>query len=162
MTNKIVCIDTNILIWGIMKKSSSSQSNMIDVATSFFDYMDKNKYNLVLPSLVVSEILVVEPIDKQREILNILKKSFIIKEFSESTALKMAELYQNKYKDYKDFCKQEGIRKEKMKFDMAIVATAVESNCTCIYSHDPDIQKFANGIVEVKKMPSIMNQSTIL
>lgn len=38
-----VCIDTNVLIWGIKGEHSTGQNDMVSKAQRFLDYLDRQK-----------------------------------------------------------------------------------------------------------------------
>jgi predicted nucleic acid-binding protein len=156
-----VCIDSNIIVWGLKKTSSDSQVHMIERAESFFEYLDKNKFDVIIPSIVITEILMPEPLDTHSKYLEIFKNKFIIGNFDARVASKCAELMHNKYSDFQHFRKENNIRKDKMKFDFAIVATAIEYGASCIYSHDPHLKSFAENLINVIEMPIFPKQLTI-
>ena len=57
----IVCIDSNIVIWGIKQQESES---MIERALGFFEWCDKEKHAVMIPSIVIAEILAPETQEK--------------------------------------------------------------------------------------------------
>lgn len=58
----LVCLDTNIVIWGILEQSHSSQQEMIGRAKLFIENLTKSKARMMLPSPVVTELLLNVPI----------------------------------------------------------------------------------------------------
>ena len=159
--NKPVCIDSHLIIWGIKKEASKGQEHMIEKAENFFKYMDSERIEIILPSIVVAVILSPETAEKRTEYLRVLTKSFRICDFDLLSAKKYAELLHVKLPDIKEYRTNNSIRNDKMKFDYAIVATAIVNNASCIYSYDPHLSKFANGIIEIKEIPPIPKQSVI-
>jgi hypothetical protein len=45
-----------------------------------------------------------------------------------------------------------------LKADCMIVATAVAQGASCIYSHDDNLAGFANGQIDVRRMPDLASQ----
>ncbi len=81
-------------------------------------------------------------------------------DFSLSASKKYAELL-NKRIDFKEYKKENDLRKDKMKFDFAIVATALVNNADCIFSYDPHVKNFGNGLIEVKELPDMATQISL-
>lgn len=159
--NKPVCIDSHLIIWGIKKQASEGQEHMIEKAENFFKYMDNERIEIIIPSIVVAEILTPEDETKRAEYSRILTKSFRICDFDLLASKKYAELLSTKLSNVKQYAQDNGIRKDKMKFDFGIVATAIVNNASIIYSHDPDLTKFASGLIDVRTMPSIPQQTSM-
>ena len=153
--NKPYCIDTNIIIWGIKRQASEGQREMIVKAENFFKYCDDSKIEIIIPTIVIAEVLSVEPKENQIKYLKVFNDSFRVCDFDVPSAMKCAELLQINYSDLKELIKNEGIRKDKMKFDFAIIATEITNNASCIYSNDPDLERFAKNLIEVKDLSSI-------
>ena len=55
----VVCLDTNIVIWGVLKqKRDPNQQSFVDKSTALVKYLVKSKDIVLLPSVVVGELLV--------------------------------------------------------------------------------------------------------
>ncbi len=40
---KLVCLDTHVIIWGIVKQATPGQENMIQKAKNLFEFLDQIK-----------------------------------------------------------------------------------------------------------------------
>jgi len=55
-----------------------------------------------------------------------------------------------------------GRTKAELKIDSLIVATAISQKAECIYSHDDGVKAFAQDYIEVKEIPFIPRQTSML
>ena len=157
----IVCLDSQIVIWGIKNQSSPEQVAMIEKTREFLDQLAEKGIQILMPTIVIAEILIPEPLDNQISILNIITKNFIIGDLTIPIAQKFARLF-SANKNLQDLLKeQENLRKDKMKFDHIIVATALHYGASCIYSYDLHLKSFANNKIEVREIPEISKQNTL-
>lgn len=58
-----VCLDTNILIWGIQNKASAGQEQMLERTRLFLKDLDESKAKIIIPSLVIGELLLTRQIN---------------------------------------------------------------------------------------------------
>jgi hypothetical protein len=151
----IVCIDSNIIIWGIKKQITAGQEadRLIERAEYFFKWVDADKIDVLIPSIVLAEILAPEPENLRAEYYNILSKNFIIVNFDERTAFKYAQLVHGRFDELKKAAIEADISRNKMKIDHMIVACAMVNNANCIYSHDNGLKKFAADRIDVRELP---------
>lgn len=157
----IVCIDSHVFIWGIKKQPRPEQVEMVERTEKFFDWADKNKVQIIMPSVVIAECLIPEATDTHAAYLEAIHEIFIVANFDERAALIYAEIAGSKWGDLKALASDNGIRREKMKLDHMIVACAIANGATAIYSTDPDVIRFGKGVIEVKEIPYYPIQNTM-
>jgi hypothetical protein len=145
-----VLIDSNVIVWGIKKKPTEGQENMIELAERWFDYWTVQKIDVLIPTPVLTEILSDEPPEKVAEYLRIINKSYIVCDYDVRVAKKAAELIQARYPELKQYRSENNIRRDKMKFDHIIVACGIVYNVDCIFSNDPHLGSFAGDLIPVK------------
>lgn len=157
---KIVCIDSQIFIWGIKRQAIESQRHLIPIATNFIDYLSENNNKILLPTPLITEILSPVPPTEHKSILDLLDKRFMIAPFDNIASLKCAELMNNilTNNELKEYREANSVPKNKIKFDCMIVAIAITKRATCIYSEDPDIKKFSAEQIPVLPLPNIGKQ----
>ena len=153
MPSEIVCFDSQIVIWGVKKFAEQSQLSMIEKTERFIESLDKEGIEVMLPMVVVTEILSREPFEKQVAILQVLQESFILKNYDSQIALECANLLRKNWDEIIDVRDETNVRKDKLKFDHIIIATAIASGCSCIYSYDPHMIKFGKGVIDVREIP---------
>ncbi len=158
----IVCIDSQIFVWGIKKDSTAGQEDMIPKAEFFFKWVDEHKHNLLIPSIVVAEVLAPEPIEKYNDYLQIINQNFIVVNFDSRAATKYAQLLNGKFDNLKELAKENGIRREKMKFDHIVIACALIGKAKCIYTFDKGLKTFATGLIDVKELPPLPSRQADL
>ena len=155
-----ICIDSQIVIWGIKKQGDG---DMVEIATHFFKWADEHNHQIVIPTIVVGEVLSPEPAAKRAQIYNELENGFIIAPYDALCALRYAELIHNKGIDViKDEIKEIGISRQKMKCDYLIIATALATQSNCIYSYDDGVTKFSKGVIDVRELPPLPPKQNLL
>ena len=48
--------------------------------------------------------------------------------------------------------------RDRVKFDLQIVAIAAVNNADCLYTYDEGLSKFAKGFVAIKQMPDLRDK----
>ena len=157
---KLVCLDTNVLIWGIKGLATSGQEDMISRAKIFIDTLNDDKeLTILIPSIVIAEYLLPIPHQEHANIINVFNSSFIIAPFDAFAASKFSIIW-NTHKPSQEVEKlvKNGFTKTELRADSMIVATAVARKAECIYSHDNGVKNFAKGFIDVREIPFIPKQ----
>lgn len=159
--SKLILLDTQIIIWGIRGVASDGQEYRIGRAKAFVEWLSENEYKLLLPVPQLAEIMCGVPPEQQPAIRAYFDKRFRIVPFDEMAAAKCAELMYHSFtnSELKEYRKNHGVPRQKMKFDCMLVAIAITRGASKIYSEDPDLKKFANGQIDVVPMPNILPQT---
>ena len=126
----IVCIDTNILIWGIKKQATEGQENKIDQAERFLKHLDSKGNDIIVPSLVVAELLMNIPNEQKGILLNKISKSFRIVAFDTISATLYSTIWFDLNRDNKELINKSQLKNE-MKIDCMIIAIAKTNNAEC-------------------------------
>lgn len=148
----ICCIDANVYIWGVKKQGDI---DMIERAQHLFKWMDDNKHQVMLPTIVLAEILAPEPLEKHPVIMEVVTKNFIVADFDLRASSRYAILFMNKIEALKKIAAENDIDNQKMKVDHLIVATALVGGANCIYSHDRGLKTFGQRHIDVKDLPDL-------
>lgn len=150
----LICLDSHILIWGIKGECKPGEERMIAQAKKFLQWLDEEKKNIIIPSIVISELLLPVPVDEHSKLLNLIQKKFIVSSFDSLAAQAFVRIWQEKKKDgsVERLKRDYKLTRSHLKVDCLIVAIAFANKVDCIYSHDEDMQKFAEGFVSVKPM----------
>ncbi len=154
----IYCIDSQIFIWGIKKQCTEGQENMIERALHFFKKADEDGHHILIPTVVIAEILAPEPKETYPEYMKVITENFMIGEFNTLCAVRYANLLHNKFNDLKQFAHDNGIRREKMKTDFMVVATALAYNANVIFSNDKEVISYSKGLIPANNLPKISDQ----
>lgn len=155
-----VCLDTHILIWGIKEEATPGQELMIPKAKLFLKWLDDNKIKAIIPSVVISELLLPVPPELHNQVTDIFDQKFIVAPFDTAAASCFAKIWQSKNNDKTIQRLKYDYRttKAELKTDCQIVAIAVSRKASCIISYDKKLTKFAEGYIEVKLIPDIPEQ----
>lgn len=159
----LVCIDSQIFIWGIKRQSKPDQKNMIELAVRFIDKLSREDAKLLLPVPMMTELLSPVPVSDHASIISLMDKRFLIAPFDNLAAIKCAELLHTvaNEKDIQEYKENHSIPKAKIKYDCMIAAIAITRRASIIYSNDADLKKFACGQINVVPMPLIPVQTDL-
>lgn len=159
---EIVCLDTNILIWGIKQQANPKQEHMISRAKDLIHTLEKSRSQVIIPSLVLAELLMPVSEADYGKLFAELNRTFMIVPFDAQAAFHFATLWkQHKQKQPAAIGENKPTR-AKMKTDFMIVATAISRKADCIYSSDSDVENFAKGYLEVRKLPIAFTQGRLI
>lgn len=149
----IYCIDSNIFIWGIKRAPSQGQESMIARAEYLFQWMDENKHQVMIPTIVLAEVLAPEPLEKYPVLMEKISKNFMVVDFDARAASRYGQLFMNRLDEVKKVAKENEIEKQKMKIDHLIISCALVHGASCIYSNDIGLKAFGNNFIEVRDLP---------
>lgn len=153
---KIICLDTQILIWGIQAFSSPTQTDMITKAKDLLALLKTKKIPTIIPSTVVFELLMNVDSPTYSNSIQVINRDFRVVSFNVLAATKAATLYNNRSIDTSQppINPAEG-RRHKIKADFQIVATAISHKCDCICSNDPHIEKIVSSSKETIQVKTL-------
>lgn len=160
---RLVCLDTHILIWGIKGESTPGQEPMVEKAINFLRWLDETKAKVMIPTIVISELLLPVPPAEHSAFLQVIQNKFIVAPFDILGAQALARIWQDKKGDgtIERLKIVPGLTRAQMRADCQIVATALVNRAECIFTYDDNIDKFACGTIRTERMPEIGVQSQI-
>lgn len=150
-----VCLDTNVLIWGIKRQATPGQEYMIERTARFLRYLEKKQTDCVVPAVVIAELLLPLPLSEHMLFTALVSQTFVVPSFNTLTAALLAKIWQSKKG-------QVVIPRQEIKFDAMVVATALAAGASCIYSNDPHIEAIALGHIDCKDIPATPEQERFL
>lgn len=155
-----VCLDNNILIWGIRGIASLGQESMIGRAKVLLKELDDENAEVLIPAVVVAEFLTGVPKDQHVELLNVLNRRFQVPPFDVRAAAVAAALsrdFAERKPPLRESIQAEvpGILSVKIKADVQILATAIARRADVLYTHDRSLIKMATGLLEVRELPPL-------
>ena len=156
---RLVCFDTQIVIWGIQGNASSTQQYMVPRTKNFLRYLTGQKTKVLIPSVVLAEFLLGIPSDMHANVVAYFQNTFIVAPFDVNAAAIYAQVWrENKESQVYQTLREDDVRKTEISFDNQIVAIALARRATTIYSHDPHLKRFAGERIEVCEVPDILMQ----
>lgn len=147
---KPVCLDTHVIIWGIKHEADPGQEDMITRATALIKSLDSTNTQMIIPSIVLAELLTKIPPEEREAFVSELSSDFMIYPFGIESSISFSDLWAQKKSKYKQDL---AYSREHMKADFMIVATALSSSSSCIYSEDKGVQKASENLIECKNIP---------
>lgn len=158
----LVCLDSHILVWGIKEEATPGQEIMIPKAKRFISWLDEEKHEVIVPSIVIGELLMRVPSAQHEHVTSIFQKRFKIPPYDVMAASCYATIWQkrNEDKTVEYLRNKMNATREEIKADCQIVAIAVTQKASCIYSYDDKLKRFAEGFIEVKEMPRLIDPAS--
>jgi predicted nucleic acid-binding protein len=156
----LVCFDTQVVIWGVKQEATPGQDVMIQKAKALITRCDANKVSVMLPSLVVAELLMAVDTKLHNNFIAFVNARFIVPTFDTNAAAIFAAMWRDR-KINLDQDPSIAKTRAEMKADFMIVATAIAQGADCIYTEDPLLEKFAQGRIDIRPLPSIQQQLSI-
>jgi predicted nucleic acid-binding protein len=149
----IICLDTQILIWGIRQVASDDQKSKIEIAKCLLSDIEKKRDTIIVPSIAYGELLVGVPNDTQQSFMQIFIKKYIIVPFDALAAYHYSQIYK-KYLSEKENSEVKAHGRVNISADIKIMATAIACNAKIIYSDDIKFVKLDSlGFIPVMRMP---------
>ncbi len=156
----VVCLDTNIIIWGVKGESSSGQGPMVGRAKAFIAELEASKARIVVPAVVVAEALIKVPKMHHQRVLEVFERRFMVAPFDARAGSCYASLFQTWLEKNKKHTKLKTPKRD-IKPDFMIVATAIAAGATKLYSSDAGMRAFALGHIDAEDLPAIPVQHVI-
>lgn len=141
-----------MLVWYIKRQCTEGQEEFLIKADYLFDYFERNKILVVIPSLAVAELLgSVDDEDERDEYFDYMTNNFEIAQYDIVSAKIYSELRVNLTKtNAKSYSSEKNIPKCMMTNDYNICSIALSSGCDAIFSHNlKDFEKFANHRIPI-------------
>jgi len=145
----MVAVDTNTLHWAVRKQGSSDK---ITHARYLFQELERDKAQIIVPSIVVAEYIIPVPPNLRSPVVAKLGQRFIIEPFDAKDATLAAKLW-----DYGKAHRNMGAQNSRttLRADTLIVATAVNHGATEFYTDDADCLALAKTVMVAKPLPTI-------
>ena len=155
----LVCLDTDVVIWGIKGEATPGQEDMVPRAKAFLKNLDDKGTRVLIPAVVVAELLIKVQVGLHSDVLSFFQRRFIIGDFDLPASSHFARIWQTRMDDQTiPSLQSAGVFRTKLRADCMIVATAIAHGASCIYSHDRGVHRFAEGHILVAQIPELPEQ----
>lgn len=146
----IICLDTQILYWGIVKKAVHGTENLIEPAGQFLKWIESQGHDIIIPTIVLGEMLIPIPDYEQGNVLVQFKRDWMVVDYDTKAALTYAKMrrdhiVQKRFKDLRHL--HPDVTKKELVADAMIIATAIAHGAEKIYSHNEDFLALAEGFI---------------
>jgi predicted nucleic acid-binding protein len=152
----IIMVDSHVLTWAIKEKSSAGQEHKIKHAQFLLHDLDQKGHQVVISTIVVSELLRDVEIDKQLELYDIIQKHFLILPFCNRSALECARITKLHDEAFKKEDLKDKHSNSAVKADWMILATALVYNVNTLFSEDRPLQNMvsiSNAKINIEPIP---------
>lgn len=156
---KKICLDSQVLIWGIKKESTPKRRDMIDKANSLLNYLAKPDSNLIIivPSVVIMELLMPCFLLDHTEVIRQINTRLNPVPFDIAAARAAAQVWQSKQSDSTiNELKTNDDAKPRIKVYCQIIGTAISNKVDCICSEDGALKKLAADFIDVKTIDELL------
>ena len=160
----LICVNNHLLIWGVRNEATKGQEDMVAKAVRYINFLDEQKDDILVPSVVLAEFLAGVPDERSAAVLAVMEKRFKIAPFDTPAAVIAARIWRKMKLENPallDELKQAGDSRTKIKADIQIIATAVARKAAQIISHDAGLQKLAIGLIDAVPIPDIPTQGSL-
>ena len=160
---KNICLDTHVLIWAIKEEASPGQEAMVPIAKRFLRKLEEDKALIIIPSVVIAELLMSVPPQYHAMTINLFQKGYVVSPFDIQSSAHFARIWraQEEKKIIAELLNNHQAKRQELKADCMIVATAVAKNAEIIISHDKKLKIFAGDHIPVSEIPRIPEQGSL-
>ncbi|HTU22500.1 MAG TPA: hypothetical protein VMG10_30965 [Gemmataceae bacterium] len=157
----MICFDTQALIWGVQSTGHSGREDIVARARRYIEWLSKSKTPIMIPAPAVTEYLVAFDPDEQQRQLQVIERSFFVAAFDLPAARMAARILGRRLEMHRiesDHC----VRRQQLKVDVFIVATAIVHHAERLISHDAHMGKLAEGTsLQVCEIPDLATQGEL-
>ena len=150
----IICVDTQLVIWGFRKNASPGQENKIILAEKLIEHISTPKNTLALTSITLAEASAIVPQQDIPSFIQRVQQYFMVIPFDALGAYHYQQLYKAHCSKIPQW-KNEKYTRINIVTDMKILASALSRHVDDFYTDNmKDFTKIADGFnINVKPVP---------
>lgn len=151
----LVCLDTNVIKWGILGEvpDSDRADELVSKSLALVRQLSNSKSEFLMPTVVMGELLVRIPFAKHDEVLRRFDRSWRFADYDFRAARKFAEI-RLQMKEFReqvtDQAGKPSIARCVLTPDAMIAATAIVNNVDVIYTGDEDFVMLAKDFIDIE------------
>ncbi len=158
----VVCLDTNIIVFGAMSRGRNPEGqNFIEMSRALLRDIEKKKYEVLLPTVSVGELLVPVPEQLHAEELDKLRKRWRIVDYDALAAAQFARMRHAKLtnRTLRELRRGDPAATRNQQIaDVMLAATAIVNGAETLYTSDERVVNLVNDFIEVRYLPRISLQ----
>ena len=161
MSDNVLCLDSNIVIWGFLPNGKTeTEQKMKKKVSAFLQKCFNEKIKFAISIISLSEFFVQIPENEKTHFLEIFQKNFIILDFNLAAAMQAASIFHEQYgKMKRSYYESRGILRQ----DIQILATILAFGKLKLITEDYGFQKLAaNYGIPVSGIPEFLEQGYLL
>ncbi|MDZ4769751.1 MAG: PIN domain-containing protein [Chloroflexota bacterium] len=152
---RIVCLDTQVLYWGIIGKATHGQEAVIPRARDFLVALAADhETHVIIPAIVLAELLAFVPEADQPDVLLRLQQDWLIVDFDARAALVFGQMRGNRFvQDQFESMRADPAETSRRALiaDCLIIASAIAHDAEVIYSDDRALLRLADGWIDARR-----------
>jgi predicted nucleic acid-binding protein len=147
---QIVCLDTNIVIWGILGQGKAEDELKREKAVYLLEMLQQQNDRVLLPTIVLAEVVAkVSPPDRA-EVVSKLSSACEIVPFDAGSAMEFSTVRTVGMKK-----KSREFPRKEISLDSLIVAICRRQDVQILYTNDDNLRKLAAHFMRVEELPNI-------
>lgn len=147
----LVCLDSQIVIWGIKQQATSGQESMVVRAKNFIEWLHKERETVSIPALVLAEVMVKIEEKFRAEFVRGLEKYFPVFPFDNRAGM----IYSRIHGDFAGKFKGNKTDRRSLKIDLMILAVALARGASILYTHDKTLLDLSVDGIEISPIPDV-------
>jgi predicted nucleic acid-binding protein len=149
-------------IWAVKKQAEAHDNFRLAQAEAILQWIKKDKHQLLIPTIVLAESLIREPLENHALIMAEAYKHAQIVDFDSRAALQYGELLRlDNFQKAIENGQAVGTIRQKMKIDHIIIACALVHGADLLFSDDSGVKTFAEGRIKVQSIGAIPVQGNL-
>lgn len=149
------CVDTHVLIWGILEQARESQRQMVADAKYLLEELEKARDHVIVPAPVLMEVLLgLEPA-RHQSFLSRLARQFVIAPFDARAAAEAASIWLATNAGRSISAGLQSALKStrnEIRCDTMILGIAVSRGASALYTEDSTLISLAKRIGRIEAM----------
>lgn len=145
---QIVCLDTNIVIWGILGEGKAEDELKRKKAVYLLEILQQQSDRVLLPAIVLAEVVAKVPPPNREEVVAKLSLACEIVPFDAGSALEFSTVRNVGMKK-----KSREFPRKEISLDSLIVAICRRQNVQVLYTDDDKLGKIAASFMRVEGLP---------
>lgn len=160
MPDELLCIDTNVMIWGILQNGKTEkEKRMIEKASAFFENGFNEGKTFAISVITLSEFMVRIPPEERDRYIGLISQNFVLLPYSENAALKNADIFREQYSKMKSaYHGMRGI----LRPDIQILASAIVFGNVKLITEDAPFRELAEKYIPVSGLPDPPPEQALL
>ena len=157
---RIICFDTNMMIWGVRGMASPGQEEMVVRAKRYLEFLEKSKHRVIIPAPVFAEYLVFYSDAEREQQGTEFERHFRVMPYDYHAAKVAARISHDRPR-LEAIQDEFGKSRQAISVDVQVIAIAAANKADVLIAHDGSMRKLAEGIVTAVDIPSVETQATM-
>ncbi|MEO1163293.1 MAG: PIN domain-containing protein [Chloroflexota bacterium] len=150
----VISLDTQLLYWAIIQRPPMGHEHVLGQVTRFLKWTVDNEHKVIVPSIVLSELLIGVPYDKQKYVLAQVTAHYRIVPFDLKASAVFAKMRRDHLIKHRldDLLNPDILHATRgaLKADIMIIATAIAHGADILYSYDDKLRRLADSYITAR------------